>query len=515
MKTLIKFNFLSSTGAMLLLMITYIPSFGQQNDNWILFLSGVKMSWTTSNIQIDSVFPTCPYANYGITSSVSNASGQLLFYTGANTIWNNNFELMNNAPDTSGSAPLMFSIPNQSFILPSASDTTIYYAYFAPHGGSTIGPDALVRYKVNPWYVNLWQPGTGKILAVDTLYYKPNTGTISMNVIKHGNGRDYWILFHPTDTDTFITWIQNYDGSISGPWYQKFGPIYDYNVSSPANYRFFFNSQGNRMALLCMFNAWIFDFDRCTGLLSNQIVIDSCTNCLDDYQNGNYPSTFYAFGCFSGEGNMFYITRDDSLIQFDLSNYPNLINRTVVWNNTSIPYPQNGFRAIADLKLGKDNKIYVGTVTYGVAGLDSGNTYLGVIRQPDLAGSSCDFERYGIYCNGYRSSAILPNYVNYDLGPLIGSPCDTLITTGLFELNPTPQITLAPNPAQTQATLTWASVKEGNFFLRDVLGRAVLSEQLNSPSGTTRLDLSTLPKGIYLWQVQSAGYSKNGKLVVE
>jgi hypothetical protein len=48
-----------------------------------------------------------------------------------------------------------------------------------------------------------------------------------------------------------------------------------------------------------------------------------------------------------------------------------------------------------------------------------------------------------------------------------------------------------------------------------MLGRAVLSEQLNAPNGITRLDLTSLPKGIYLWQVQSAAYSKNGKLVVE
>jgi hypothetical protein len=58
-------------------------------------------------------------------------------------------------------------------------------------------------------------------------------------------------------------------------------------------------------------------------------------------------------------------------------------------------------------------------------------------------------------------------------------------------------------------------MKEGTFVVRDMLGRAVLSEVLNAPNGTTRLDLSALPKGIYLWQVQSAAYSKNGKLVVE
>jgi hypothetical protein len=58
-------------------------------------------------------------------------------------------------------------------------------------------------------------------------------------------------------------------------------------------------------------------------------------------------------------------------------------------------------------------------------------------------------------------------------------------------------------------------MQEGTFVLRDMLGRAVLSEVLNRPSGTTQLDLAALPKGIYLWQVQSATFTKNGKLVVE
>jgi len=515
MKTLIKFNFLSSTGASLLLMMTYIPSFGQQNDNWILFQSGVKMSWTANGIQFDSVFPISYIDNQTMTSSVSNTSGQLLFYASAGTIWNNNFELMNGAPDTTTYATTMFTRPNRPNILPVGNDTSIYYTYFAPSGEELpLFPAALIRYKVNPWYVNLWQTNDGKVLGTDTLYNGSHESTTTLNVTKHGNGQDYWIIFHPLDTDTFMTWIQNFDGSLSGPFYQKTGPYHTYDV--PRAYMLAFNTQGTRMALITFFNAWIFDFDRCTGLLSNQTVIDSCTNCFDDYQNGNYFSSNFVSGCFSPEGNMFYINRVDSLIQFDLSNYPNSINRTVVWNNTSIPFPQNGFQAIGDLKLGRDNKIYVGSATSGSALPDSGNTYLGVINQPDMPGTACDFVRFGIYCNGYRSIFDLwSGSVNYELGPLVGSPCDTLITTSLSELNPTSQITLAPNPAQTQATLTWSGMQEGTFVLRDMLGRAVLSEQLNSPSGTTRLDLSALPKGIYLWQVQSTTFTKNGKLVVE
>jgi len=498
---------------LLLLMMLPLLAFSQQNDNWVLFNSGITMRWTANGIQFDSVFPYWPFTESSTNAAISNSNGQLLFYAGANTLWNNNFELMNGAPDTTYQASAFFTRINEPYILPQGNDTSIFYTYFSPIGFTSLLPSILLRYKVNPWYVNLWQANTGRVLSVDTLYNGPHLCADVINAVKHGNGRDYWIIFHPHDADTFITWLQNYDGTLSGPFFQKTGPIH-----SEYGWRFFkiiFNTQGTKMALINFFNVWVFDFDRCSGQLSNQTVIDTCATCFDDLHNGNYTGTVYLDACFSPEGNMLYVARYDSLIQFDLTNYPNSINRTVVWNNTSIPYPQSGFRTIGDLKLGKDNKIYVGTATYGIVGLDSGNTYLGVIKQPDLAGSSCDFDRYGIYCNGFKSAWLLPNYVNYDLGPWVGSPCDTLTTTSISEQSTKPKITLAPNPAQTQATLTWSGVREGTFVLRDMLGRAVLSEVLNAPGGTTRLDLSELPKGIYLWHVQSDGYTKNGKLVVE
>jgi hypothetical protein len=84
-----------------------------------------------------------------------------------------------------------------------------------------------------------------------------------------------------------------------------------------------------------------------------------------------------------------------------------------------------------------------------------------------------------------------------------------------LQLRPKMNATLYPNPAQTEATLTWSGVPEGAFVLRDMLGRAMMEDKITASSGSIKLDLSVLPKGIYLWQVQSDGYSKNGKLVVE
>jgi hypothetical protein len=501
-----------------LLVLTSTSIFAQQNNNWILFNSGLKLNWVSNNVSVDSVFNPYYYYEVSRTSTISNLNGNMLFYVGANTIWNKNFQLMEGAPDTSNQTNYFFILPGQNLILPIHNDTSIYNVYLAQEASNSFYPpfSSLIKYTVAPWHVNLWQPYDGKVLASDTLF---NGGSFyssqTLNAIKHGNGQDWWILFHPNETDSFMVWRQEQDGSLSGPFYQEIGP---YHPQQGYDWmRIAFTPDGTKMALMMMFNIWIYDFDRCSGQLSNPVVIDTCTNCWDDYANFNYPSTPYNAIVFSSEGSKLYAVRADSLIQFDLTNYQTVIQREVIWHSNVSIGTQN-CHVIHSIQLGLDQKIYVGTATLDAINplvLDSGRAYLGVIHSPNLSGVSCNFDRYGLYLNGYKSDMFLPSQINYDLGPLVNSPCDTLTTTGISEQSTKPQITLAPNPAHTQATLTWLGVKEGSFVLRDMLGRSMLQQEITASSGSIKLDLSTLSKGIYLWQVQSAEYSKNGKLVVE
>jgi hypothetical protein len=82
--------------------------------------------------------------------------------------------------------------------------------------------------------------------------------------------------------------------------------------------------------------------------------------------------------------------------------------------------------------------------------------------------------------------------------------CDSTITlnlslnfTGLNELENT--ISIAPNPATDQLTISSSSSIEENYILFDPQGRAILSGKLSGT--TTQLDLSKLARGNYLLQV--------------
>lgn len=73
---------------------------------------------------------------------------------------------------------------------------------------------------------------------------------------------------------------------------------------------------------------------------------------------------------------------------------------------------------------------------------------LSVINSPDLPGAACDFQPYSFYLGGKRTYWGLPNNPDYDLGPLVGSPCDTLVgTTETLPIHSAPELFVyyAPN----------------------------------------------------------------------
>ncbi len=92
---------------------------------------------------------------------------------------------------------------------------------------------------------------------------------------------------------------------------------------------------------------------------------------------------------------------------------------------------------IAQLKKAPDNKIYIATgfgqvYPYTDSMYNSINMNLSVINSPDSIGLACDLQPFSFYLGGNRCYSGLPNNPDYDLGPLAGSPCDTLVGIGEF-----------------------------------------------------------------------------------
>lgn len=80
---------------------------------------------------------------------------------------------------------------------------------------------------------------------------------------------------------------------------------------------------------------------------------------------------------------------------------------------------------------------------------------------------------------------------------------DPLRDPGLNLLPETPSVN--PNPATGWLYVSYKNLKEASLIIQDAAGRKAITERLTWDAGIAPIDISYLPKGIYLYQVVSDG----------
>ena len=122
---------------------------------------------------------------------------------------------------------------------------------------------------------------------------------------------------------------------------------------------------------------------------------------------------------------------------------------------------------------------------------------------PDSPGIACNRLQHNILLPHFNLT--IPNFPNYDLGVLPGSPCDTL------GLNLTPALSkgegairLSPNPASNSFYIKYDIPTNENllFVLYDSYGNEVLRKNLYGTFKNLLVHTEQLNNGIYFWRVQ-------------
>ena len=214
---------------------------------------------------------------------------------------------------------------------------------------------------------------------------------------------------------------------------------------------------------------------------------------------------------FSPSGRYLYTGSATYLYQFDLqsANIQSSIIEVGIHDHAYVPFNSSfNFQ-----KLAPDGRIYIAT--------GNGNYVAGAIHYPDSAGLSCQVElRYLNYFTQFGTSGInitvFPNYPNYNLGPLIGSGCDTLTGISYFE-NSLTVLSIFPNSASAYFTATYKlpQNKTGKLELFDIVGNLVYSASLSQWSSVHRVELNdAIADGIYICKISSGGWSDWAKVVV-
>jgi hypothetical protein len=122
---------------------------------------------------------------------------------------------------------------------------------------------------------------------------------------------------------------------------------------------------------------------------------------------------------------------------------------------------------------------------------------LGVINQPDSPAVSCDFQPFSFYLGGKRTYWGLPNNPDYDLGPLIGSGCDTLHLNIDHLSNDKNELIIFPNPSNGIVNFYLQDFSDGKIIIYDALGKIIKIK--NFENGKTMV--SGLTSGLYSAQL--------------
>ncbi len=313
---------------------------------------------------------------------------------------------------------------------------------------------------------------------------------------RHANGRDWWVASPELFQNEFFTYMATPNGITD-----TFTQVIGYKPSAPDSIgasQNLFSPDGTTYVDLDHLNGVrIYDFDRCTGMFSNFRQIPN-----------SVVSMTYG-GAISPNSQYLYVTANDGqlVLQFDL--YANDIAASLDTVAVYDGYMQGPFESrFFWMRLAIDGKIYINTNT----------RHFHLINNPDTEGIGCDVKQHFIPLP--QEPTPIPVYPNYRLGPIDGSPCDTLgIDVATVEVAPVEATAFSvfPNPTRDVLNLNGQVPLHGDttWYLFDSLGRTASRETLPPGSQHQTLALNGLASGMYFFKITTDGKPiQSGKLII-
>jgi len=458
---------------------------------------------------------TSSVGSRGSCASIADSNGGLLFYAhtrsgvanNSGLVYNNLHSLMQNGDSLLGQGWYQ-----ELTIIPSPDDDSILYIFSV---GVTNSSFPGLFYSI----VDLrGDSGLGAVTQknVQLLNFLMVDCILA---VKHGNGRDWWLMVRPSPgsfPNTNNSWCIFLISTL-GITPMPIQNVGEMNGTSGGTLSI--SSDGSK---ICFVN-WggiieLLNFNRCSGILSPSVTIEP--------QLTASPYPYYWSSEFSPDGRFLYVTSTTNPIsrlwQYDTW-APNIFaSKTLIWQTSLPPYTAGA------LKRGPDDKIYLSCgwvqsngwyyFPYDSIHYYPENMNLSVIHSPNSAGLSCDFQPWSFYLGGKRTYWGLPNNPDYDLGPLVGSACDTLV--GISEsqpilLNPHLNVFYHPEWQTTFINADKLTGTKGTMEIFDVQGKIVHREDIQIVNGyyTRNFNMTGMANGMYFVNLITSGQRLSGKLV--
>lgn len=331
------------------------------------------------------------------SASISDPSGQLLFYTDGLSVYDRNHHLMPNGTGLIGG----YSSTQSALIAPLPNSISKYFIFTTQDHQTDGGLSySIVDMTLNGGLGDI-DPGTKNTFVV-------NMTSEKITSVKHSNGKDIWIITHTMNSDEFLAYLLTSSGLSSIPVVSSIGSFYPED-----SYFGPIKSSHNGSHIVAANTEYkqneLFDFNSTTGEI---------TNLFDLNELFKVDESIYGIE-FSPNDSLLYLTTfgiegPSRLLQIDLySGEVFLVTSIMYWNTDGA------------LQMGPDQKIYMA--------INSPLGILDVIHQPNRRGVDCQYEGSGVSLSP-KTRAIfgLPNPSLYSFflprSNLLGS--DTVVCDG-------------------------------------------------------------------------------------
>lgn len=384
----------------LILMMATGSVMGQNESNkWVFgHNNGLDFNTTppaffqTSNISLEGC------------ASVADASGNLLFYSNGNDVWDAGGTIMPNGSGILGNGTAGFAPCSSAqgvAIIHSLANANQYYLFTldASEQINSFNYPGYLRYSVVDMSLN---GGNGDVVSGQKNIMLDTAMTEQMTVVK-GAGCYYWLLSHRNNSTLYRAF--KIDASGIHPAVASNGVA----MGSIGSGQIKVSPDGSRVAngnTYATSQIELGTFNNATGIVSNTFLIDSVA------------FTVRLGTCFSPDNSKLYISSmNGTLAQYDLAAWPNAAAITATKTLLGNPYQYSQMRN------GPDGKIYVA--------IYQNHPYISVINDPNNAGTACNFVLNGLAQPSWASFAVPGAPYGHGLGNdlVTGVSADTTVST--------------------------------------------------------------------------------------
>jgi len=369
-----------------------------ETDNWY-FGNRAALNFSTCT-------PTVVLGNQMIAAegcaSISDAQGNLLFYTDGIRVWNRNNLVMQNGTGLFGNA----SSTQSGVIVPQPGNDSLYYIFTVDEDYGNKGLCySIVNIKRNA--------GLGEVIVKNVNILALAHEKIT--AVRHANKADIWVITRQCTSDKYFAWLVTASG-VAATRVVSVSPNLIPNPVPASRGYLKPSPDGKKLAAAFEEQDYleVADFNNQTGAVSNIAKISSRPSTLSDI----FEASPYGVE-FSPNSKLLYVTssirfRNNPNNNFYIHQYsvtaPDSVSMAnsvqLVDSGGSVTNPT--YYAFTAMQLAKNGKIYV------VQGFDN---KLGVINNPDVPGMGCNTQFDAVNLGGGFTHVGLPTFIQSYFDP--------------------------------------------------------------------------------------------------